>query len=102
MIFVALSLDEAASIHERALVPLRRALSPTGVLTFAWVIPGALFVALVGAALYAACGMGLATAIESIAEETLEMAGIVVFIHALLVHLEQVAGPVAFRIEPTT
>jgi len=138
VIFVALSADEAASIHELAIHPLRRALGVSGVLAFAWVIPGAAFVALVGAvylrfllrlpaptrsqfvlagalfvggalgmemvggALYTAYGMGLQTALESIVEETLEMVGIVVFIHALLSHLRHVAGSIAFRIEPET
>jgi hypothetical protein len=137
VIFALLSVDEAASIHELAIRPLRLALGVRGVLAFAWVIPGAALVALVGAiylgflfrlpaptrwrfvlagglfvggalglemvggALYTAYGMGVETALESVVEEALEMAGIVVFIHALLVYLGQVALPIAFRIEPS-
>ena len=136
IIFVVLSLDETASVHELAIRPLQLALRPGGPLAFGWVIPGAAFVALVGAiylgfmlrlppptrrrfllagglfvggalgfemvggALYTAYGMGLETALASIVEETLEMVGIVVFIHALLGHLGRIAASIAFRIEP--
>ena len=40
--FLYLSVDEAASLHEMTIVPLRTALDLTGYLYFAWVIPGAI------------------------------------------------------------
>lgn len=43
LIFLYLSLDEAASIHEMAIAPLHEALNTGGVLYYAWVIPGAVF-----------------------------------------------------------
>jgi hypothetical protein len=49
LIFAYLSLDEAASLHENLIVPLREGLGLDGVLTFAWVLVGgplALLVAL--------------------------------------------------------
>ena len=45
VIFVLLSMDEAASLHERLTVPLRSALDLSGALYFAWVVPaGALLI----------------------------------------------------------
>lgn len=44
IIFLYLSLEELISIHERMIEPLRTALSTSGFLYFAWVIPGAAFV----------------------------------------------------------
>ena len=49
-IFVVLSLDEMASLHERAGSRLRDAYDLTGYLSFSWVIPGAVFVLLVALA----------------------------------------------------
>lgn len=49
-IFMFLSIDEAAAIHEMTMVPLRSALNVRGVLYFAWVIPGALLVLVVALA----------------------------------------------------
>jgi hypothetical protein len=46
-IFLYLSLDEAASIHEMTLLPLHYALNTTGYLYFAWVVPGGMFVLVV-------------------------------------------------------
>lgn len=43
IIFVLLSLDEAAAIHDRMSVPIREWLDVTGYLSFAWVIPGSAF-----------------------------------------------------------
>jgi hypothetical protein len=43
-IFVYLSLDEAISIHEKLIYPLRTSLHTGGLLYYAWVIPGAIFV----------------------------------------------------------
>ncbi len=44
VIFVYLSLDEAISIHERFIEPLRTSLNTSSFLYYAWVIPGAIFV----------------------------------------------------------
>jgi hypothetical protein len=46
-----LALDEGLRLHERLIPPVRRALDPdrdTDLLTFAWVVPGAVAVAVVG------------------------------------------------------
>jgi hypothetical protein len=43
VIFVGLSIDEAASFHEILGTPLRNALGTGGLLYYAWVIPGAIF-----------------------------------------------------------
>ncbi|MBI5667040.1 MAG: hypothetical protein HZC41_03460 [Chloroflexi bacterium] len=48
VIFVYLSLDEAAALHENLTEPLQTALDTSGYLTFAWVIVGAIFVGVVG------------------------------------------------------
>ena len=50
VIFLYLSLDEAASLHEMTIEPIRSAFDLTGVLYYAWVIPGAIFVSIVGLA----------------------------------------------------
>jgi hypothetical protein len=50
VIFLGLSIDEAASIHEMAVHPLRAAWHTRGIFYFAWVIPGGAFVLLVGLA----------------------------------------------------
>lgn len=44
LIFLFLSIDEAASIHELTILPLRTALNTSGIFYFAWVIPGAVLV----------------------------------------------------------
>lgn len=38
-IFIFLSIDEVASIHERLNAPIKETYKPTGILFFAWVIP---------------------------------------------------------------
>ncbi len=43
VIFAYLSLDEAVSIHEKFIDPLRNSLNTSGFLYYAWVIPGAIF-----------------------------------------------------------
>ena len=43
-LFVLMSLDETVSFHEVLISPLRNAFDTSGVLFFAWVIPGSLFV----------------------------------------------------------
>jgi len=45
VIFVCLSIDEVAAIHEMVVDPLRKALHAAGFLYFSWVIAGAAFVA---------------------------------------------------------
>lgn len=50
VIFLGLSIDEAASIHEMAVHPLRAAWHARGIFYFAWVIPGGAAVLLVGLA----------------------------------------------------
>jgi hypothetical protein len=52
VIFAGLSLDEAVGLHELSMVPIRNALHTRGVLYFAWVIPGACFVAAIGIAYF--------------------------------------------------
>ena len=47
-IFAFLSLDEFASIHERLGLPIRDAFSISGFFHFTWIIPGAIFVLIVG------------------------------------------------------
>jgi hypothetical protein len=50
LVFACLSLDEAASVHEKAIDPLQSALGTSGPLLYAWVIPGAVAVGAVGLA----------------------------------------------------
>jgi hypothetical protein len=50
-LFLLLSMDEVAMIHEYPIDPLREALNATGALYYTWVIPGLGFVLLVGLAL---------------------------------------------------
>lgn len=136
VIFLGLSIDEAASIHELAVKPLRAALGIRGVLLFAWVIPGGAVVGLVGLAyfrfvlrlpaeirrlvviaggMYVGGALGLemvggyiteqwggkslAYLAEVVVEETMEMAGIVVFIHALLSYIGRHVGQVQVRVD---
>lgn len=135
-VFVLLSMDEAMILHESLVEPLRTALNTGGVLYFAWVIPGALFVAVVGAlcipfllarplwlrwlliasgAIYVGGALGMelvggaltsaglndswAYLASATVEETAEMAGVSLFIYALLRHLEwrETQLTVAFR-----
>ncbi len=49
VLFACMSIDEAVSFHEVLITPLRTHLNTDGALYFAWVIPGAIFVAVVGA-----------------------------------------------------
>ncbi|MEW6401691.1 MAG: hypothetical protein AB1649_07825 [Chloroflexota bacterium] len=44
LLFVMLSMDEAAALHERLIKPVRAALNLGGVFYFAWIIPGFVFV----------------------------------------------------------
>ena len=49
LIFVALAIDEAASIHELTIEPMRDLFGASGILYWAWVIPGGIFVIMVAA-----------------------------------------------------
>lgn len=126
LVFVYLSLDETAAIHEMAVEPMRRLFNTHGLLYFAWVIPGAAFVAVLAmlygrfflsqarrvrrwfiasAAVFLLGTLGMEMvggryveahgtntfnyALIANAEEALELAGLVIFIHALLVLLEK-------------
>lgn len=48
VIFLLMSFDEIASIHEKAIKPTREALNVSGFLYFAWVIPAGIRVILLG------------------------------------------------------
>ena len=124
IIFLYLSMDEAASIHEIADDPLRSALNASGFLYFTWVVLGAAFVLifvlvylrfladlpvrtrhllLVAGMLYVGGAIGMELvggryadlygmqnfvyALIATVEEFLEMAGVVVFIFALLSYM---------------
>jgi hypothetical protein len=128
-IFVFLAFDEAWSIHERLILPTRRALGTSGVFTFAWIIPygiatlviltpyvgflrrlprrtalelaaagvtylaGVIGIEMLGgrhADLYGERNAGYAVIV--MLEETLELVGLVIFIHALLIHLRDMVG----------
>ncbi len=136
-IFAYLSVDEAVGIHELAIDPARAALGShaVGFLYYAWVIPAAVIVCLIGLAylrfvlhlpwtvrvrvigaamLYGGGALGMETvggyfastigtssiryALSALIEETMEMLGVVLFIHALLTHLACEAGEVRFAL----
>jgi hypothetical protein len=129
-VFLMMSLDETASLHERLLQPMRAAFHLSGYFYYGWVVPGGLFVLAFAAATirflqrlpadtrrrflvagftFVAGGLGiemLAANYEfvhgegglplhllSVAEETLEMLGTVLFLRALLLHLERTLSP---------
>lgn len=120
-IFILLSLDENASLHERTIKPLRDQLQTSGIFYFAWLIPALIFVAgvlifclpfllklprktailfVVAGAIYLSGAVGmemisgvwvekhdetnLTSAILSAVEETLELAGTILFLYANL------------------
>lgn len=129
LVFLLMSMDETANMHELLIVPIRRRLGLGGFLYFAWVIPGAIAVASMGLAylkflwnldartrwqfIYAGCvyvggamGMELVGGamadwygFESIryitvmmAEEALEMLGLILFLTALLGYIDRNLG----------
>lgn len=47
LIFVVMSIDEAAAVHEMTIVPLRTLFSGGGFFHYAWIIPGAVFFSVV-------------------------------------------------------
>jgi hypothetical protein len=126
IVFVYLSLDESAAIHEMAVEPMRRLFHAHGLLYFSWVIIGAAFVAILAflyfrffvsqpkpvrgwfflsAALFISGTLGFEMiggryvelhgsntftyALIAHCEEALEMIGLVLFLHALMVLLEK-------------
>ena len=48
IVFLLLSIDEAASLHERSTEPVRTALHTSGLLYYGWVIPGGIFALSIG------------------------------------------------------
>lgn len=48
LVFLLMSVDEAASIHEWTTMPWRTAFNTSGLLYYAWVIPGAIFALMIG------------------------------------------------------
>lgn len=48
ILFIGLSIDEAVMIHEMAVNPVRQRLGTSGLLSIAWIIPGAVLVIVVG------------------------------------------------------
>lgn len=126
VVFVYLSLDESAAIHEMAVEPMRRLFHAHGLLYFSWVILGAAFVAILAffyfrfilsqpkpvrgwfffsAALFISGTLGFEMiggryvelhgsntftyALIANCEEALEMIGLVLFLHAVMVLLEK-------------
>ncbi len=135
VIFLALSIDDAADIHGHTSYTLHELLDTSGFLAYAWIIPAAALVALVGLAylrfllhlppavrwrivVAAALFLTGALLLEAIeghydtrhgvenmpyrlmvgAEETLEMAGIILLISTLLSYLAALAGEVRLRL----
>lgn len=125
-VFLMMSLDETASLHERLLQLMRAAFQVSGYFYYGWVIPGGLFALAFAAATirflqglavdtrrrfllagltFVAGGLGmemvagnyefvhgqggLPLRLLSVAAETLEMLGTVLFLRALLLHLER-------------
>ena len=134
-IFLFLCLDEAGSLHEKLIEPMRSLLNATGFLYFTWVVPigflvviflfsyskfvfhlpvstkklfvaacavyigGGIGMELVGGYLSFTTGEGgLAYALVTTLEESLEMVGIVVFIHALISYIKTYVGGLSWNI----
>jgi len=135
LIFLGLSIDEAAQIHEMTIKQLRALVGGHGLLHFTWVIPGAAFTIttalaymrflkdlppgtrlgfLAGGAMFVGGALGaemiggylletygrhsVAYAVVKTVEETLEMLGIVVFIHALTSYIADDIGAVRVQL----
>ncbi|PIG92691.1 hypothetical protein [Gloeocapsopsis sp. IPPAS B-1203] len=127
ILFLCLAIDEVISIHERMTMPLRSALNAGGLLYYAWIIPGAIFVLLcllafrkflsylptktrqlmfLAGLIFVSGAIGveaiggyyahlygernMAYAMIAGVEEFLEMLGVIVFIYALLSHVDSV------------
>lgn len=134
-IFLAMSIDDAADIHGQTSYKLNEMLETGGFLTYAWIIPAAALVVLVGLAylrflvhlppdvrwrvvLAATLFVTGALVLEAVeghydtthgvenmpyrlmvgAEETLEMAGVIVLISTLLGYLATMTGAVRLRL----
>lgn len=137
VIFLALSIDDAADVHGHTSYTLREVFDTSGFLAYAWIIPAAALVALVGLAylrfllhlpspvrrqfvIAAALFLAGALVMEAIegrydtqhgvenmpyrlmvgVEETLEMAGIILFISTLLGYLASMGKAVRLRVRP--
>ncbi len=137
LIFLALSIDDAADLHGHTSYKLQEMFETGGFLAYAWVIPAGIACAVVGLAYLRFLGdlppairwrfviggvlfLTGALVMEMIEgrydtqrgvenmpyrimvaiEESLEMAGIVVFISALLTYVSELASKVEFRIRP--
>lgn len=135
VIFVVLSIDDAADIHGQTSYTLNQLLDTSGYLAYAWIIPAAALVVLAGLAylrflmhlpapvrlrfvLAAAIFLTGALVMEAIegsydtqhgvenmpyrlmvgVEETLEMAGIILFISTLLAYLATLTSAVRVRL----
>jgi hypothetical protein len=137
--FLVMAVDEACSLHELLVRPMRALLGGghLGIFTFAWVIPGSALVAVLGlfflpfllrlpartrlaslvaAAVYLGGAIGFELAggfvadaqgkqnllyrVVSTAEETLEMAGVIVFIWAVLDYAASEYGELLVRFVP--
>ncbi len=116
VIFFLLSLDEIAMLHEFSIDPIRDAFGLSGALSFAWVIPGALFVVGLGvyllgflrslprrtSTLFVAAGLlfvGGAIGVEMVSAAHASMHGEENFTYVLIVTLEEfleMAGVVVF------
>jgi hypothetical protein len=137
LIFLALSIDDAADLHGHTSYKLQEMFETGGYLAYAWVVPAGIACAVVGLAYLRFLGdlppsirwrsvvggvlfLTGALVMEMIEgrydsqhgvenmpyrimvaiEESLEMAGIVVFISALLTYLSELADTVEFRVRP--
>lgn len=106
-LFLLMSLDEAASFHERLIRPMRALLGAEGWLHFTWVVPGALFVLLFGLGylkfllrlerpfrlLFATAGIlyvGAALGIETVGAARADAAGQENLAYALIASTEEV------------
>jgi len=137
--FLCMAIDEAASIHELLIVPMRGLLGrqADGIFFFAWVIPGILVAMVFGlsylkfllhlpaktrwgvviaATLYLGGAIGmeliggryahlhgmedLTYSMAATIEESLEMAGVIVFIHALLNYIADNYQEIRLRLDP--
>lgn len=137
--FAFMAIDEAFSLHEQLVEPMRSVLKSQarGIFYFAWVIPGALLVAAIGLiysrflfrlpadtrlrfCIAAALYLGGTIGVELIAgayaethgldtylytwlatlEEGLEMAGVIMFIDALMRYIIKVHGRAQFQLAP--
>jgi hypothetical protein len=137
VLFLCMAVDEAAGIHELLGRPMTEILGDraTGILHFAWIVPGLAVAALAGLffikflwhlplrtralfALAAVLYVGGALGVESIGgwygerygfenmayvmiattEESLEMSGMIVFLHALSAYFEASPGEATFRV----